>query len=161
MSMTPDVPQLQGRCGRKPVITGDLKHTIALSAFRCVQRYNFVFLWCRVRKGPGSFARLAELEALSYPWWGALHFRPALSASKQGIFLLQLRVWLYYRWMVTEGIRHRPLNGEGRLHFDVQLCTGVCESALFLSWGSVVTAVKGGSIRSRIISHQMVFVSPG
>lgn len=106
MCMTPDVPQLQGRCGPKPVITGDLKHTIALSEFRCVQRYNFVFLWCRVRKGPGSSARLAELEALSYPWWGALQLRPALSASKQGIFLLQLRVWLYYRWMVTEVIRH-------------------------------------------------------
>lgn len=37
MCMTPDVSQLRGRCGPKLVITGDPKHTIALSAFR----------WCR------------------------------------------------------------------------------------------------------------------
>ena len=130
--MTPDVSQLQGRCSPKLVITGDLmKHTIALSAFRCLQRCNLVFPWCGVRKGPGCSARPGELEALSHPWCGASHLRPAVSASKQGISLLQLRVWPCYRGMVTEVIRHRPLNGKGRSHFDVQLCTGVRASALF------------------------------
>lgn len=90
--------------------------------FPVVQSEEGARIFCQASRAGSSFIPMVGSLATQA---SSICFKTRhLLAAVEGLAILQV-----------DGYRSHqtPLNGEGRSHFDVQLCTGVCESALFLS----------------------------